>query len=81
MLWRISPARSRRNPPAGFLLPCQPFLVARPRWLHEVKHDGYRLLARKKGERVTVWSRYGSDFTGRLTTIAEAVRRLRGRRS
>jgi bifunctional non-homologous end joining protein LigD len=51
------PRRSRRTLPAGFIRPCQPFLVARlpagPAWLHEVKHDGYRLLARKEGERVT----------------------------
>jgi ATP-dependent DNA ligase len=30
------------NPPAG------------PGWLHEVKHDGFRILARKQGERVEV---------------------------
>jgi ATP-dependent DNA ligase len=33
------------NPPAG------------PGWLHEVKHDAFRTLARKQGERVDVWSR------------------------
>ena len=80
MLWRTSPARSRRAPPAGFILPCQPFLVARPPagpgWLHEVKHDGYRIVARKQGERVSLWSRYGTDFTDRLPRIAEAVRSL-----
>ena len=80
MLWRISPARSRRAPPAGFIRPCQPLLVARPPagpgWLHEVKHDGYRILARKEGERVSLWSRYGADFTDRLPRIAEAVRKL-----
>ena len=80
MLWCISPARSRRTPPAGFIRPCQPLLVARPPagpgWLHEVKHDGYRLLARKEGERVHLWTRYGADFTDRLPRIAEAVRGL-----
>ncbi len=80
MLWRISPARSRRTPPAGFILPCQPLLVAGrpagPEWLHEVKHDGYRLLGRKQGERVTLWTRHGTKFTDRLPRIAEAVRSL-----
>ena len=75
-MWRIS----RRDPPAGFIQPCQPTLVAvppaGPGWLHEVKHDGYRILARKQGERVTVWSRRGADFTDRLPRIAEAVRQL-----
>jgi bifunctional non-homologous end joining protein LigD len=41
--------------------------------LHEVKHDGYRIVARKQGERVTLWTRYGTDFTNRLPRIAEAV--------
>ena len=80
MLWRTSPARSRRAPPAGFILPCQPLLVARPpagpEWLHEVKYDGYRLHACKEGTRVTLWSRYATTFTGRLPRIAEAVRCL-----
>jgi bifunctional non-homologous end joining protein LigD len=80
VLWRISPGRSRRTPPAGFISPCQPFLVARPPagpgWLVEVKHDGYRIVARKQGERVTLWSRYGTNFTDRLPRIAEAVGKL-----
>ena len=77
MLWRISPERSRRTPPAGFILPCQPHLVPKPPaglgWLHEVKHDGYRIIARKDGSRVTLWSRYGTNFTDRLPKIAEAI--------
>jgi ATP-dependent DNA ligase len=77
MLWRISPGRSRRTPPVGFILPCQPLLVAKPPaglgWLHEVKHDGYRIIARKEASRVTLWSRYGTNFTDRLPKIAEAI--------
>ena len=76
MLWRVS----RRDPPVGFIQPCQPTLVAvppaGPGWLHEVKHDGYRILARKQGERVEVWSRRGADFSDRFPRIAEAVRKL-----
>ena len=63
--------------PAGFILPCQPILVDRPPsgpdWLHEIKHDGYRIVARKKGERVTLWTRRGVNFTDRLPKVAEAV--------
>jgi bifunctional non-homologous end joining protein LigD len=77
MLWRISPGRSRRIPPAGFILPCRPLLVDKPpagsSWLHEVKHDGYRLIARKDGGWVTLWSRHGTNFTDRLPRIGEAV--------
>jgi len=80
MSGRISPSRSRRSPPGGFICPCQPKLVDRPPagpgWLHEVKHDGYRIIARKEGNRATLWTRHGTNFTDRLPKIAEAVRRL-----
>ena len=65
---------SRRTPPAGFILPAHPMLVDKPPsgpdWTHEVKHDGFRLLARKEGHRVTLWSR--SDFTRKETAAARA---------
>jgi bifunctional non-homologous end joining protein LigD len=55
-------------------------LVAKPRpgpeWIHEVKHDGYRLLASKAHDRITLRSRYGTDFTDKLPRIVEAVRSL-----
>ena len=81
MPWHLSVARSRHLPlPAGFIEPCRPTLVAFPPtglgWLHEVKHDGFRILARKQGERVQVWSRRGADFTYRFPAITEAVRGL-----
>jgi bifunctional non-homologous end joining protein LigD len=80
MVWRVSPARSRRTPPAGFVLPAQPRLVDKPPagldWTHEIKQDGFRLLARKEGQRVTLWTRHGTKFTDRLPRIAEAVRGL-----
>jgi bifunctional non-homologous end joining protein LigD len=79
MPWH-NPPRFRRAPPAGFIQPCQPTLVAvppaGPSWWHEVKHDGFRTLARKQGECVEVWSRFGTDFTARFSKIAEAVRGL-----
>jgi hypothetical protein len=75
--WRASPARWLRIPPVGFVRPCEPTLVDRPpagaSWLHEVKHDGFRILVRKLGERAKVWSRRGADFTDRFPAIAEAV--------
>jgi ATP-dependent DNA ligase len=45
-------------------------------WLHEVKHDGFHILARKLGERAKVWSGRGADFTGRFSGIAEPVHGL-----
>ena len=66
--------------PLGFVRPCEPTLVYRPpagpQWLHEIKHDGFRVLALKDGERVKVWSWRGADFTERFPRIAEAVRDL-----
>ena len=41
-----------------------------------MKHDGFRTLAKKQGDRVEVSSRYGTDFTDRFSKIAEAVRGL-----
>jgi bifunctional non-homologous end joining protein LigD len=78
--WRAPAPRWRRNPPVGFIRPCEPTLVDRPPagpgWLHEIKHDGFRILARKQGDQVRVWSRRGADFTYRFPTIAEAVQGL-----
>jgi hypothetical protein len=80
VIWRASAPRWRRNLPVGFIRPCEPTLTDRPPagpgWLHEIKHDGFRILARKQGERVQVWSRRGADFTYRFPAIAEAVRSL-----
>jgi bifunctional non-homologous end joining protein LigD len=80
MLWRIPSARSRRPPPAGFIPPARPLLVTKPRpgpeWVHEIKHDGYRLIARKDAGRVTLWSRYATDYSDTFLRIAEAVRSL-----
>jgi ATP-dependent DNA ligase len=35
-------------------------------WLHEIKHDGFRVIARKDGERVKLYSRPGNDLTAAL---------------
>ncbi len=43
-------------------------------WLHEAKYDGYRILARKDGDEVTLYSRSGLDWTVRFPTIASAMR-------
>jgi bifunctional non-homologous end joining protein LigD len=79
MLMRSPLARERKRP-AGFILPCAPTLLetppAGPRWIHEIKHDGFRIVARKDGDRVRLWSRNGRDWTGDLVAIAAALRRL-----
>jgi len=46
---------------------------AGPNWLHEVKYDGYRIVARKAGEGITLFSRSGLDWTVRFPAIAKAL--------
>ena len=67
--------------PAGFIAPCLPTAALEPPsgalWLHEIKHDGFRVIARKAGERVRLYSRPGNDLTYRFPLIVEAVTKLR----
>ncbi len=45
-------------------------------WLHELKLDGYRIQARKDGDRVQLLTRTGLDWTHRMKTIAAFVAAL-----
>ena len=45
-------------------------------WLHELKLDGYRIQARKDGDKVQLLTRTGLNWTVRMTSIAEAVLQL-----
>jgi ATP-dependent DNA ligase len=38
--------------------------------LHEIKHDGFRVIARKNGKRVRLYSRPGNDLTWRFKNRA-----------
>jgi bifunctional non-homologous end joining protein LigD len=71
----------QRSLPAGFIAPCLPSktdkLPSGSQWLHEIKHDGFRIIARKKGSRVKLYSRPGNDLTHRFPLIVEALARLR----
>jgi bifunctional non-homologous end joining protein LigD len=53
--------------PAGFIAPCLPTSAPQPpsgeEWLHEIKHDGFRVIARKDGGRIKLYSRPGNDLT------------------
>jgi bifunctional non-homologous end joining protein LigD len=46
-------------------------------WLHEIKFDGYRILARLSGGDVTLMSRNGLDWTRKFPEIAAALGRLK----
>ena len=77
--WTVTPSWKRARPP-GFLLPCLPILVDRvpdsPDWIHELKWDGYRILARKEGSIIRLWSRAGRSWYGAFAAIADAVATL-----
>jgi ATP-dependent DNA ligase len=50
---------------------------AGPNWLHEVKHDGYRLIVQRDGSRVRLFTRRGFDWSGRFPLISDAAKQLR----
>jgi bifunctional non-homologous end joining protein LigD len=45
-------------------------------WLHEIKHDGYRIVARVEEGEVRLVSRNGKDWTKEFPQVARAVSRL-----
>jgi ATP-dependent DNA ligase len=51
--------RKAKEPPNG------------PGWIHEIKHDGFRILARKDGNRVKLITRNGYDFADRYPLIVD----------
>src|SRR5262245_50347731 len=73
----------QRALPAGFIAPCLPTktdkLPSGDGWLHEIKHDGFRIVARKTGAQVRLYSRPGNDLTRRFPLIVETLARLRSR--
>jgi bifunctional non-homologous end joining protein LigD len=68
----------QRTLPAGFIAPCLPTKAPEPPtgalWLHEIKHDGFRVVACKSGATVRLYSRPGNDLTYRFPLIVEPWR-------
>ena len=67
----------------GAIEPCLPSPAKRPPtgldWIHEIKHDGFRLLARRDGDGVRLLSRNGNDLSRRFPFVAMAVAQLPAR--
>jgi ATP-dependent DNA ligase len=61
--------------------PCLPTrgtkVPAGSEWLHDIKHDGYRLIVVRDGARVRLFTRNGHDWTKRYPLIVEAALRNR----
>ena len=58
-------------PSIGFIAPCQPSKAERPpsgpEWVHEIKHDGYRLMVHWDGQRVRCFTKNGHDWADPLS--------------
>jgi bifunctional non-homologous end joining protein LigD len=69
--------------PAGFVVPAQPVKASKPPvgtdWVHEIKHDGYRIIVRRDGPTVRLYSRNAYDWTVRLSAIAAAAERIKAK--
>ncbi len=72
--------RERSRPGLGIIEPCLPSPAkappSGPGWLHEIKHDGFRILARRDSAGVRFFTRHGNDFTSRFPLAVDAVTRL-----
>jgi len=72
--------RSRQN---GFVEPCLPSPAKAPppgpNWLHEIKHDGFRIMALRDVTGVRLMTRKSNDFTCRFPLAAAAVAALPAR--
>jgi bifunctional non-homologous end joining protein LigD len=64
----------------GFIEPCLPTSAkippSGPEWIHEIKHDGFRILARRDVAGVQLFTRSGNHFTSRFPQIVAAVAAL-----
>ena len=76
---RIPGARKKLLP--AFVEPSLAALCARPpsgpKWVHEIKHDGYRIQARLDGGTIKLLTRKNLDWTARFGAIATALGELR----
>ena len=75
--------RERKSRLVGFIEPCLPSPAkvppSGPDWIHEIKHDGFRIMARRDAAGVRLITRNGNDFTRRFPLAAAAVAALPGR--
>jgi ATP-dependent DNA ligase len=69
--------------PVGFVVPAQPMKASKPQvgtdWVHEIKHDGYRIIVRQDGRTVRLYGRNAYDWTARLAAIAAAAERIKAK--
>jgi len=75
--------RERTRPGLGIIEPCLPSPAkaapSGPGWIHEIKHDGFRILARRDSAGIRLITRHGNDFSSRFPMIVAAVTALSAR--
>jgi bifunctional non-homologous end joining protein LigD len=68
---------------SAYIEPCLPSPADRPPsgpgWVHEIKHDGFRMMVRRDGAGIRLITRNGHDWSGRFPLIAEAAGALKAR--
>jgi bifunctional non-homologous end joining protein LigD len=72
--------RYRSRSLSHFIEPCLPRGTAappaEPGWLHEIKHDGFRIMAHRDSRGLRLFTRNGYNFTGRFPKIVAAIANL-----
>lgn len=72
--------KSLLSSPPPFIAPQLAFLKEHPpegaNWIHEIKYDGYRVLAAMAGGDVRLYTRTGKDWTTKFRPLAKAFARL-----
>src|SRR5215469_14406152 len=72
--------RERTRPGLGIIEPCLPSPAKAPPsgagWIHEIKHDGSRIMAGRDSSGVRLITRAGNDFSSRFPFITTAVSKL-----
>ena len=77
---RVAPRGAKPGPLPSFIEPQRASPATSPptteAWVHEIKFDGYRLLARIDGGRVRLKTRSGLDWTSKFPSVQKALERL-----
>jgi bifunctional non-homologous end joining protein LigD len=75
--------RIRADRPQSRFEPCLPRLAkhppAGPGWIHEIKHDGFRIIAQRDSAGVRLVTRKGFDLSDRFILAATAIAGLPAR--
>jgi bifunctional non-homologous end joining protein LigD len=72
--------RVRAERPLSRYEPCLPSPARHPPagsgWIHEIKHDGFRIIAHREADSVRLITRNGHDFSSRFPLIVAAIAAL-----